>query len=74
MKTSLLLLLSMALLMGTSISSCTFTKEKTPTSEQVGPEYTSAYVCPMHCDGSGSSELGKCPVCNMNYVPNENKQ
>ena len=30
--------------------------------------HTAAYVCPMHCDGSGSEEAGKCPVCGMNYV------
>ncbi|MCB0636871.1 MAG: hypothetical protein KDC54_09660 [Lewinella sp.] len=35
-----------------------------------GPEYTSAYVCPMHCKGSGSDEPGKCPVCGMDYVAN----
>ncbi len=74
MKTSFLLLFSTALLIGSSVSSCTFTKEKTPASEQTGPEYTSAYVCPMHCEGSGSDEPGTCPVCNMDYVPNENKQ
>ncbi|MCB0634645.1 MAG: heavy metal-binding domain-containing protein [Saprospiraceae bacterium] len=33
-----------------------------------GKEYTSAYVCPMHCEGSGSDEMGKCPVCGMDYV------
>lgn len=33
-----------------------------------GKEYTSAYVCPMHCKGSGSEEPGKCPVCGMDYV------
>ncbi len=32
-------------------------------------EYTSAYVCPMHCEGSGSDQAGKCPVCGMDYVP-----
>lgn len=37
-----------------------------------GPEYTSAYICPMHCAGSGSAQAGKCPVCNMDYVANEN--
>ncbi|MBK8562043.1 MAG: hypothetical protein IPN76_01470 [Saprospiraceae bacterium] len=31
-------------------------------------EYTSAYVCPMHCEGSGSDQPGKCPVCEMDYV------
>ena len=33
-----------------------------------GKEYTSAYVCPMHCEGSGSDAEGKCPVCGMDYV------
>jgi hypothetical protein len=37
-----------------------------------GPEYTSRYVCPMHCEGSGSDTEGKCPVCGMTYVLNEN--
>ena len=36
-----------------------------------GKEYTSAYICPMHCDGSGSDEAGECPVCKMDYVKNE---
>lgn len=40
--------------------------------EQTGKEYTSTYVCPMHCEGSGSEEPGKCPVCGMDYVMNEN--
>jgi hypothetical protein len=35
-----------------------------------GPEYTSAYVCPMHCDGSGSDKAGTCPACGMDYVAN----
>jgi len=33
-----------------------------------GTAYTAAYVCPMHCEGSGSETEGKCPVCNMDYV------
>jgi hypothetical protein len=37
-----------------------------------GKEYTSKYVCPDHCEGSGSDKAGKCPVCGMDYV--ENKQ
>jgi predicted nucleic acid binding AN1-type Zn finger protein len=40
--------------------------------EKSGPEYTSAYICPMYCEGSGSEEPGKCPVCGMDYVLNEN--
>lgn len=33
-------------------------------------EYSSAFICPMHCKGSGSDSAGTCPVCNMNYVKN----
>ena len=33
-----------------------------------GKQYTSMYVCPMHCKGSGANEPGKCPVCEMDYV------
>ena len=39
--------------------------------DKSGPEYTSAYVCPMHCKGSGSDQAGTCPVCKMDYVVNE---
>ncbi|MDX1683812.1 MAG: heavy metal-binding domain-containing protein [Saprospiraceae bacterium] len=39
--------------------------------EGKGKEYTSTYVCPMHCEGSGSEEPGTCPVCGMDYVRNE---
>jgi rubrerythrin len=39
--------------------------------EKQGPEYTSAYICPMHCEGSGSEKPGTCPVCGMDYVKNE---
>lgn len=47
--------------------------ESTDNTEEVdksGMEYTSAYVCPMHCKGSGSAEAGTCPVCKMDYVAN----
>ena len=40
------------------------------TVDKSGPEYTSAFICPMHCEGSGSAEAGKCPVCGMDYVAN----
>jgi len=39
--------------------------------DKQGSEYTSAYICPMHCEGSGSDEPGKCPECGMDYVKNE---
>ena len=46
-------------------------KEQT---EQQGKEYTSAYVCPMHCKDSGSEQAGNCPVCGMAYVKNEDHE
>lgn len=45
--------------------------ESAPQGELDGPEYTSAYICPMNCEGSGSAEMGTCPVCKMDYVANE---
>lgn len=33
-----------------------------------GKEHTSAYVCPMHCEGSGSDAEGECPKCGMAYI------
>lgn len=33
-------------------------------------EYTSEYICPMHCEGSGSDSAGLCPTCGMDYVIN----
>jgi hypothetical protein len=53
---------------GSSESSSTETMEA---ADKSGPEYTSAYVCPMHCKGSGSDKPGNCPVCKMEYVVNE---
>lgn len=51
------------------ITSCGNNSNKT---EEQGKEYTSVYICPMHCEGSGSEEAGKCPVCGMDYIKNEN--
>lgn len=39
--------------------------------EKAGPEYTSKYICPMHCKGSGSDTTGVCPKCGMDYVVNK---
>lgn len=47
------------------------TEVKTEIAEKMGAEYTSAYVCPMHCEGSGSDMKGNCPTCGMDYVENE---
>ncbi len=46
------------------------TTEEGSVEDKTGPEYTSAYICPMHCEGSGSAEPGQCPVCGMDYVAN----
>lgn len=42
--------------------------------DKSGPEWTSDYVCPMHCKGSGDSKKGTCPVCNMKLVKNKDKK
>jgi Cu(I)/Ag(I) efflux system membrane fusion protein len=38
---------------------------------KTGKEYTSAFICPMRCEGSGSEVAGECPVCGMKYVKNK---
>ena len=55
---------SLLLFSGMAISSCGGSKA----SDTMGKEYTSSYVCPMHCKDSGSETAGKCPVCGMDYV------
>lgn len=42
----------------------------TETVDKSGPAYTSLYICPMHCEGSGAAEPGVCPACGMDYVKN----
>ncbi len=52
-------------------------EEEKPVMEKMdmsGPEYTSLYICPMHCKGSGSDHAGVCPSCGMDYVMNESAQ
>jgi hypothetical protein len=58
---------------GIGMTSCGNSGKKADTEKQ-GKEYTSAYICPMHCDDSGSENPGKCPVCGMDYVVNEDYQ
>ena len=70
---ALLLTFTMGLLACNNQSKET-TVEETETIEHVdktGKEYTSEYICPMHCKGSGSDSPGECPVCGMDYVLNE---
>ncbi len=60
------------LFVGVSLFSCGSgdTTNKSTTTEPHGTNaaYTSAYVCPMHCEDSGSDKEGTCPVCGMDYV------
>ena len=75
------LLLVAALTTGLMFASCsskggdssTQTEQQSDKVDKTGKEYTSAYVCPMHCKGSGSNAPGKCPVCKMDYVKNDGK-
>lgn len=70
------ILLVLALALGMfSINSCGGEKKDTVKTEtkidKNGPEYTSKYICPMYCKGSGAGQMGTCPVCKMNYERNE---
>ena len=57
------------LLCGLFLIACTSCGSK-KVKDQEGKEYTSAYICPMHCTGSGSDSPGVCPVCGMDYEAN----
>ncbi|NNF01822.1 MAG: hypothetical protein HKN22_03990 [Bacteroidia bacterium] len=61
--------LSLSLLL--MLTACQNQNKNSADSLKSGPEYTSAYVCPMHCSESGSESEGKCPVCGMDYVKYE---
>lgn len=60
-------------LMLTTVSCKDVKKEDTTakTGQTEKKELASAYVCPMHCEGSGSDTAGECPTCGMTYVKNE---
>ncbi|MBK7339375.1 MAG: hypothetical protein IPJ64_05005 [Saprospiraceae bacterium] len=57
-----------------SMVSCKPSKpaNKIESQDLTGPEYLSAFICPMHCKGSGSDHPGECPVCHMPLEKNEN--
>lgn len=68
MKSSLTLILLSCMLF--TAYSCKDSKQTSPAKTEEakqGKEYTSAYICPMHCEGSGSDKPGECPVCGMKY-------
>jgi hypothetical protein len=69
----------MALFIAGAISSCGNREEnpeQTNTQNAVvtATNTTDKYVCPMNCEGSGSDQPGKCPVCGMDLVLNRNYQ
>lgn len=69
------ILVAFLVLASVTMTSCkdakTTIETTTETTQKQGSEYTSAYVCPMHCEGSGSDKEGKCGACGMAYVKNE---
>jgi hypothetical protein len=56
-----------------SIVSCKENEAEAKPATEVdqGDEYTSAYVCPMHCKDSGSDKEGTCDSCGMTLIKNE---
>jgi len=71
MKKFKIIFLSLAFLTaGLTFSSC----GNSSAADTDGKEFTSAFVCPMHCESSGSEESGKCPVCGMEYVKKDDHE
>lgn len=68
-----LLLISLFLACKNKTEPATTTKDAPAKEENQGPEYTSKFICPMHCKGSGSETAGVCPTCGMDYVENKAK-
>ncbi|WP_299215438.1 heavy metal-binding domain-containing protein [uncultured Dokdonia sp.] len=66
------ILIAIAVITSVTMLSCKETKTETKTTtEKLGKEYTSTYVCPMHCKDSGSDTEGTCDTCGMTLVKNE---
>lgn len=75
MKKILSLCALLTILIAISCKNAPETNQPVTTEEKVidksGSEYTSEYICPMHCKGSGSESTGECPICGMDYVINK---
>jgi hypothetical protein len=72
MKTIKLIILGISLIVcSITLNSCGGEASSTESNTELSKEYTSAFICPMHCEGSGSDDAGECPVCGMDYVKNE---
>ena len=70
------ILVVMMVVTSVSMMSCKDNKKEGLTetetnAENQGKEYTSVYVCPMHCENSGSDKEGKCGNCGMTLAKNE---
>ena len=70
---NLLFAFGMILMAGMLNTSCSGGHENQDQNAEQSYAYTADYICPMHCEGSGSDKAGKCPVCKMDYVMNESK-
>ena len=66
------LVASALILPGCSDAGKATSTETTVTENAMAPDSTQnlAYVCPMRCEGSGSSTPGKCKVCDMDLIKN----
>ncbi|MFT5863881.1 MAG: putative paraquat-inducible protein A [Flavobacteriales bacterium] len=72
MKKLKTILVAMVVMGTLTMVSCKDSKSETKAATaQEGTEYTSAYVCPMHCTDSGSDTEGTCGTCGMTLVKNE---
>lgn len=69
-KLSVLILMMIILGMTVTFTACN-SGSKTEKVDKTGKEYTSQYICPMHCPGSGGDEAGSCSVCGMDMVKNK---
>ena len=85
MKYFLTILLAFVLILGSCKNDSEDTKDDSTAIEKVdtnkieqdnevdiskSKEFTSKYICPMHCKGSGSDIAGTCPECGMEYIEN----
>ncbi len=66
-----ILFLALASLMMSCGSGTTDKTQETQEVSKDGPEYTSAFICPMYCAGSGGDKMGICHDCGMDYIANK---
>ena len=74
MKTFKIMLLVLAFSFTSAALYSCGSKAASADTDKQGKEFTSEYICPMHCEGSGSDAAGTCPVCGMDYVKNDSHE